>query len=97
MCWHHYMDAHIFPCKNVDRRPFLLSKPLMHLHTQYNRDIPWGTIDMDFMNSNQSAHGDREYGYINSRMGLSRKVIAGYWDDEEVKKKCPSGWIRRLH
>ncbi|MEG7380231.1 L-arabinose isomerase [Bacillus subtilis] len=67
-------------------------KPLMHLHTQYNRDIPWGTIDMDFMNSNQSAHGDREYGYINSRMGLSRKVVAGYWDDEEVKKEI-SQWM----
>lgn len=92
MCWHHYMDAHIFPCKMWIEGLSSYQKPLMHLHTQYNRDIPWGTIDMDFMNSNQSAHGDREYGYINSRMGLSRKVIAGYWDDEEVKNVPVDGY-----
>lgn len=67
-------------------------KPMLHLHTQYHRDIPWETIDMDFMNSNQSAHGDREYGYIQSRMGQTRKVIAGYWNDEEVKHDI-SQWM----
>ncbi len=67
-------------------------KPLMHLHTQYHRDIPWESIDMDFMNINQSAHGDREYGYMNSRMGQIRKVVVGYWDDEEVKHDM-SQWM----
>ncbi|KAA6448661.1 L-arabinose isomerase [Bacillus swezeyi] len=63
-----------------------LNKPLLHFHTQFNRDIPWEKIDMDFMNINQSAHGDREYGFIGTRLGLSRKVIAGYWEDMEVKR-----------
>ncbi|HUN87312.1 MAG TPA: L-arabinose isomerase [Terriglobales bacterium] len=61
-----------------------LDKPFVHLHTQFNRDLPWSTIDMDFMNLNQSAHGDREFGYIGSRMRLNRKVIVGYWQDEDV-------------
>ena len=56
----------------------------MHLHTQYNRDIPWDSIDMDFMNLNQSAHGDREFGFIVSRMRLARKVVTGHWQDPEV-------------
>jgi L-arabinose isomerase len=59
----------------------VLRKPFVHLHTQFNRDIPWSTIDMDFMNLNQSAHGDREFGYLCTRMGLSRKVIVGHWKD----------------
>lgn len=58
-----------------------LTKPLLHLHTQFNRDIPWKTIDMDFMNLNQSAHGDREFGFINTRLNTRRKVLAGYWED----------------
>lgn len=62
-----------------------LRKPLLHLHTQFNRDIPWDTIDMDFMNTNQSAHGDREYGFIGARMGISRKVVVGYWEDPAVR------------
>ncbi len=62
-----------------------LQKPFVHLHTQYNRDIPWSDIDMDFMNLNQSAHGDREFGFLGSRMRLSRKVIVGHWQDEEVQ------------
>jgi len=62
-------------------------KPLLHLHTQYNRDIPWASIDMDFMNLNQSAHGDREHGYIHARMKLPRKVVAGFWQDTEVRRK----------
>lgn len=58
-----------------------LSKPLLHFHTQFNRDIPWTGIDMDFMNLNQSAHGDREFGYICSRLRLERKVVVGHWQD----------------
>jgi L-arabinose isomerase len=61
-----------------------LKKPFVHLHTQFNRDIPWSTIDMDFMNLNQSAHGDREYGFIGSRLRLNRKVIVGFWQEDEV-------------
>ena len=64
-----------------------LHKPLAHLHTQYNRSLPWSTIDMDFMNLNQSAHGDREFGFIGARMGLNRKVIAGFWRDDAVLKE----------
>src|SRR6059058_1742974 len=70
-----------------------LQKPFAHLHTQYNRDIPWSDIDMDFMNLNQSAHGDREFGFIGSRMRLNRKVIVGYWQDEEVQASLGT-WTR---
>ena len=62
----------------------ILQKPLLHLHTQFNRDIPWNDIDMDFMNLNQSAHGDREFGFIVSRLRMNRKVVVGHWQDEEV-------------
>ena len=61
-----------------------LNKPLLHFHTQFNRDIPWDSIDMDFMNLNQSAHGDREFGFICSRLRLERKVVVGHWEDREV-------------
>jgi L-arabinose isomerase len=61
-----------------------LQKPLLHLHTQFNRDIPWGTIDMDFLNLNQSAHGGREFGFINARMETTRKIVVGHWEDPEV-------------
>ena len=64
----------------------ILQKPFLHLHTQFNRDIPWADIDMDFMNLNQSAHGDREFGFIGSRMRLNRKVVVGFWQDEDVIK-----------
>lgn len=70
-----------------------LRKPLLHLHTQYNRDIPWSSIDMDFMNLNQSAHGDREYGFIGTRLRLARKVVAGYWQDPEVLHRV-AVWMR---
>src|ERR1700677_3285732 len=70
-----------------------LRKPFVHLHTQYNRNLPWSTIDMDFMNLNQAAHGDREFGYIVTRMGLSRKVIVGFWQDDEVLAEI-STWTR---
>ena len=68
-------------------------KPLLHFHTQFNREIPYDTIDMDFMNENQAAHGDREYGHIFSRLGMERKVIMGYWEDADVQKKIGS-WMR---
>ena len=70
-----------------------LKKPLCHLHTQFNRDIPWSTIDMDFMNLNQSAHGDREFGYITARLGIRRKVIAGYWREAAVQSQL-AAWLR---
>ena len=69
-----------------------LKKPLLHLHTQFNRDIPWDSIDMDFMNLNQSAHGDREYGFIGARLGIARKVVAGYWEDSAVAARI-SVWM----
>ncbi len=65
----------------------IFKKPVLHLHTQFNEGIPWDKIDMDFMNTNQSAHGDREHGYIYTRMGIKRKVIAGYYKDERVIDK----------
>lgn len=65
----------------------ILKKTLCHLHTQFNAEIPWNSIDMDFMNLNQSAHGDREFGFIMSRMRKKRKVIVGHWEDERVHKK----------
>jgi L-arabinose isomerase len=71
----------------------LLRKPFAHLHTQYNREIPWSEIDMDFMNLNQSAHGDREFGFIGTRMGLNRKVVVGHWQDEDVQSEL-GGWAR---
>ncbi|PKQ67283.1 L-arabinose isomerase [Labilibaculum manganireducens] len=71
----------------------ILSKPFAHLHTQYNRDIPWSEIDMDFMNLNQSAHGGREFGFICTRLRLNRKVIVGHWKDEKVRKTLGS-WTR---
>lgn len=70
-----------------------LDKPFVHLHTQYNRDLPWADIDMDFMNLNQSAHGDREFGFIGSRMRLRRKIIVGFWQDEQVLAKLGI-WMR---
>ena len=69
-----------------------LTKPLLHLHTQFNRDIPWENINMDFMNLNQSAHGDREYGFIATRLKLNRKVIVGYWADYDVQTRINS-WM----
>lgn len=72
------------PAKMWIRGLQILQKPLLHLHTQYNRDIPWADIDMDFMNLNQSAHGDREFGFMMTRMRLNRKVIVGHWQQEHV-------------
>ena len=71
----------------------ILQKPLLHLHTQFNRDIPWSSIDMDFMNLNQSAHGDREFGFIMTRMRLNRKVVVGHWQDTQVLDQI-NAWSR---
>lgn len=71
----------------------ILHKPLLHLHTQFNRDIPWGEIDMDFMNLNQAAHGDREFGFMASRMRIDRKVVVGYWQDEKLIRQIGE-WSR---
>ncbi|HEY3344298.1 MAG TPA: L-arabinose isomerase [Anaerolineaceae bacterium] len=71
----------------------VLCKPFLHLHTQYNRSLPWSEIDMDFMNLNQSAHGDREFGFIGSRMRLNRKVVVGFWQDADVLAKV-GAWMR---
>lgn len=71
----------------------ILGKPMLHLHTQFNREIPWGEIDMDFMNLNQSAHGDREFGFIGARMRLDRKVVVGYWQDPDVQREIAT-WMR---
>lgn len=68
-------------------------KPLLHLHTQYNEEIPYATMDMDFMNENQAAHGDREYAHILTRMGIERKVVVGFWKDAKVQEKI-AGWMR---
>lgn len=71
----------------------ILNKPILHLHTQFNREIPWDSIDMDFMNLNQAAHGDREHGFIAARMRLHRKVISGYWEDDKTVVRI-AGWMR---
>jgi L-arabinose isomerase len=70
-----------------------LQKPFLHLHTQFNRDIPWDSIDMDFMNLNQSAHGGREFGFIGTRMRRERKVVVGHWQDERVLAQL-AVWMR---
>lgn len=70
-----------------------LQKPLLHLHTQFNRDLPWADIDMDFMNLNQSAHGDREFGFIETRMGVARTTVVGHWQDPEVARRV-GAWTR---
>lgn len=89
ICWMHTFS----PAKMWIRGLKILQKPMLHLHTQYNRDIPWASIDMDFMNLNQSAHGDREFGFIGSRMRLNRKVVVGHWQDEEVIERI-NIWCR---
>jgi len=71
----------------------LLRKPLLHLHTQLNQALPWATIDMDFMNLNQAAHGDREFGYVQTRLGLARKTVAGHAADPVVVRRIDE-WVR---
>lgn len=70
-----------------------LRKPFVHLHTQFNRELPWATIDMDFMNLNQSAHGDREFGFLTSRGRMRRKVVVGFWQDDDVADELAT-WLR---
>ncbi len=70
-----------------------LRKPFLHLHTQFNRELPYATIDMDFMNLNQAAHGDREFGFITARMRLARKVVVGFWKDVETVAEIGT-WVR---
>jgi L-arabinose isomerase len=70
-----------------------LNRPLLHLHTQFNQELPWSTINMDFMNLNQSAHGDREFGFIGARMRLKRKIVVGFWQDAEVQAET-GAWLR---
>jgi len=81
------------PAKMWIRGLTILNKPFLHLHTQLNRDIPWESIDMNFMNLNQSAHGDREYGFIGARMRLNRKVVVGHYLDAEVIDRV-AVWVR---
>jgi len=72
-----------------------LRKPFLHLHTQFNRDLPWAEIDMDFMNLNQAAHGDREAGFLHTRLRLNRKVVVGHWSDSEVQNRV-AVWMRAV-
>ena len=80
------------PAKMWIRGTKLLQKPLLHLATQYNESIPWKTIDMDFMNLNQSAHGDREYWFINARLNKQNKIVVGYWKRPEIQKEI-AAWM----
>ena len=81
------------PAKMWIRGLSILNKPFLHFHTQLNRDIPWESIDMNFMNLNQSAHGDREFGFIGTRMRLNRKVVVGHYQDPAALKKI-AVWVR---
>ncbi|MCB9451053.1 MAG: L-arabinose isomerase [Anaerolineaceae bacterium] len=81
------------PAKNWISGLSALKKPMAHLHTQYNRDIPWAEIDMDFMNLNQAAHGDREFGFMVSRLRMNRKVVVGHWSDPAVQERL-GVWTR---
>ncbi|HRF94185.1 MAG TPA: L-arabinose isomerase, partial [Aggregatilineales bacterium] len=81
------------PAKNWISGLKALNKPFVHLHTQYNQDIPWDAIDMNFMNLNQAAHGDREFGFMASRLRLNRKVVVGHWRDPEVQERL-NVWVR---
>lgn len=80
------------PAKMWIRGTQLLQKPLLHFATQFNESIPWATIDMDFMNLNQAAHGDREYGFINARLQKNNKVVVGYWQNESVQAQI-AAWM----
>lgn len=83
ICWMHTFS----PAKMWINGLKILKKPMLHLHTQYNRRLPYATIDMDFMNLNQAAHGDREFGFICTRMGVKRQIVSGYYKNESVIKK----------
>jgi L-arabinose isomerase len=89
VCWMHTFS----PAKMWITGLLALDKPMLHLHTQFNRDLPWATIDMDFMNLNQSAHGDREFGFICTRLGKARKVVVGHWQEADVQDRL-AAWMR---
>ena len=89
ICWMHTFS----PAKMWINGLKILNKPMLHLNTQGNRDIPWTTIDMDFMNLNQAAHGDREFGFICTRLGLNRKVVNGFYADPVVQHEI-GVWAR---
>jgi L-arabinose isomerase len=99
ICWMHTFS----PAKMWIAGLLSLQKPFMHLHTQFNRDLPWDEIDMDFMNLNQAAHGDREFGFIGSRLRIQRKVVVGHWQEENVQEKiglwtrAAAGWNELRH
>lgn len=99
ICWMHTFS----PAKMWIAGLMSLQKPFVHLHTQYNRDLPWSEIDMDFMNLNQSAHGDREFGFIGSRLRIQRKVVVGHWKEDNVQKqiglwtRAAAGWNEMRH
>ncbi len=89
----HRLDAHVLPGEDVDRRARSPDKPVLHLHTQAEAGLPWESIDMDFMNLNQAAHGDREFAYMATRMGVSRKTVVGHVSDEAVRGRVGT-WVR---
>jgi len=89
ICWMHTFS----PAKMWIAGLKTLAKPLLHLHTQFNRDVPWSTIDMDFMNLNQSAHGGREFGFICTRLRKARKVVVGHWQEDDVQGRL-GAWLR---
>jgi L-arabinose isomerase len=89
VCWMHTFS----PAKMWIAGLTSLQKPMAHLHTQFNRDLPWATIDMDFMNLNQAAHGDREFGFICARLRMPRKVVVGHWQDTEAQDRL-AAWQR---
>ena len=99
ICWMHTFS----PAKMWIAGLLSLQKPFVHLHTQFNRDLPWNEIDMDFMNLNQAAHGDREFGFIGSRLRIQRKVVVGHWQEEKVQEKiglwtrAAAGWNELRH
>ena len=99
ICWMHTFS----PAKMWIAGLRVLEKPLAHLHTQFNRDLPWDTIDMDFMNLNQAAHGDREFGHICARMRKPRKVVVGHWQEADVQEqlaaweRAAAGWNELRH
>ncbi len=89
ICWMHTFS----PAKMWIAGLKALEKPLAHLHTQFNRDLPWDAIDMDFMNLNQAAHGDREFGHICTRLHKPRKVIVGHWQEPQTHARL-AAWMR---
>ena len=99
ICWMHTFS----PAKMWIAGLISLQKPFVHLHTQFNRDLPWAEIDMDFMNLNQAAHGDREFGFIGSRLRIQRKVVVGHWQEPKVQEKiglwtrAAAGWNELRH